>query len=107
VSVNLAVGSELLGYRLERVLGGGGMGIVYLAEDLRLKRRVALKVLTPRLAEDDRFRERLLEESELAASLDHPNIVPIYEAGEIDGRIFVSEGASTPGRQAPTRPGAR
>jgi serine/threonine-protein kinase len=89
-SNELPIGSELLGYRIEEVLGRGGMGIVYLAEDLRLKRRVALKLLSPELADDERFRERLLAESELAASLDHPNIVPIYEAGEIDGRIFIS-----------------
>ena len=90
VPPDLPIGSELLGYRIEEVLGRGGMGIVYLAEDLRLKRRVALKLLSPELAEDERFRERLLAESELAASLDHPNIVPIYEAGEVDGRIFIS-----------------
>jgi YVTN family beta-propeller protein len=72
------------------VLGRGGMGVVYLAEDRRLKRKVALKLLAPQLAEDERFGERLLAESELAASLDHPNIVPIYEAGEADGRIFIS-----------------
>jgi ABC-type branched-subunit amino acid transport system substrate-binding protein/tRNA A-37 threonylcarbamoyl transferase component Bud32 len=90
VGAELPVGSELLGYRIQVVLGRGGMGIVYLAEDLRLKRRVALKLLSPALAEDERFRERLLAESELAASLDHPNIVPIYQAGEADGQIFIS-----------------
>ena len=90
VPTDLPIGSELLGYRIEDVLGRGGMGIVYLAEDQRLKRRVALKLLSPELAEDERFRERLLAESELAASLDHPNIVPIYEAGEVEGRIFIS-----------------
>ena len=90
VPTDLPIGSELLGYRIEDVLGRGGMGIVYLAEDLRLKRRVALKLLSPQLAEDEQFRERLLAESELAASLDHPNIVPIYAAGEADGRIFIS-----------------
>jgi serine/threonine-protein kinase len=84
------IGTELLGYRIESVLGQGGMGIVYLAEDLRLKRRVALKLLSPKLADDETFRRRLLQESELAASLDHPNIVPIYEAGETDGQIFIS-----------------
>jgi ABC-type branched-subunit amino acid transport system substrate-binding protein/tRNA A-37 threonylcarbamoyl transferase component Bud32 len=89
VGAELPVGSELLGYRIEAVLGRGGMGVVYLAEDLRLKRRVALKLLSPELAEDERFRERLLVESELAASLDHPNIVPIYQAGEAEGRIFI------------------
>jgi YVTN family beta-propeller protein len=90
VSSDLPIGSELVGYRIEGVLGRGGMGIVYLAEDLRLKRKVALKLLSPELAEDERFRERLLAESELAASLDHPNIVPIYAAGEAAGRIFIS-----------------
>jgi YVTN family beta-propeller protein len=84
------VGAELAGYRIERLLGRGGMGVVYLAEDLRLKRKVALKLLSPVLAEDDDFRARFLHESEIAASLDHPNIVPIYEAGEIEGRLFIA-----------------
>ena len=66
------------------------MSVVYLAEDLRLKRRVALKLLTPALAEDERFRERFLRESELAASLDHANVIPIYEAGEADGSLFIA-----------------
>ena len=109
---DLSIGAELLGYRIAAVLGRGGMGIVYLAEDLRLKRRVALKLLSPRLADDERFRERLLAESELAASLDHPNIIPIYEAGEVDGRIFISmryvEGSDlkTVLRSGPLAPGA-
>jgi len=89
-SPDLARGAELAGYRIEALLGRGGMIVVYLAEDLRLKRRVALKLLAPWLAEDEGFRERFLEESELAASLDHPNIVPIYEAGEADGRLFIA-----------------
>jgi streptogramin lyase len=84
------MGTELLGYRIEALLGRGGMGSVYLAEDLRLKRKVALKLLLPELARDERFRERLLAESTLAASLDHPNIVPIYEAGEAGEQIFIS-----------------
>ena len=87
---DLFVGSEFLGYRIEKVLGRGGMGVVYLAEDLRLHRLVALKLLAPRLAADSRFRERLIVESELAASIDHPNIVPIYEAGESRDRMFIS-----------------
>jgi DNA-binding beta-propeller fold protein YncE/predicted Ser/Thr protein kinase len=91
VSVSdLSVGSELLGYRVEAVLGRGGMSVVYLAEDLRLRRRVALKLLAPALAEDEGFRNRFLDESELAASLDHPNVVPIYAAGEADGRLFIA-----------------
>ena len=61
------------------------MGAVYVATDIRLERRVALKVLAPELARDERFRERFLRESRLAASLEHPHIVPIYGAGEDDG----------------------
>ena len=84
------VAPELAGYRAEELIGRGGMGEVYRALDVRLGRPVALKVLAARVAEDDRFRERLLRESRLAASLDHPNVVPIYEAGEDDGRLFIA-----------------
>src|SRR5262245_9141790 len=66
------------------------MGEVFLVRDVRLGRPVALKVLAARVAEDDRFRERLLRESRLAASLDHPNVIPIYEAGEAEGRLFIA-----------------
>ena len=69
VSADLPVGSELLGYRVEAVLGRGRMGVVYRTEDLRLKRRVALKVLSPELAEDERLQERLLTESEQVVGL--------------------------------------
>ena len=62
------VGTELAGYRIESLLGWGGMSVVYLAEDLRLKRKVALKLLASGLAEDESFRARFLHESELAAS---------------------------------------
>jgi serine/threonine protein kinase len=84
------VGSELGGYRIERLLGHGGMGAVYLAEHVRLKRKVALKLLASELAEDQRFRDRFLRESQLAASLDDPNVIPIYEAGEQDGVLFIA-----------------
>ncbi len=90
VSDDPRVGIELAGYRVESLLGWGGMSIVYLAEDLRLKRRVALKLLAARLAEDESFRDRFLRESELAASIDHPNIVPIYEAGTTEGLLFIA-----------------
>ena len=66
------------------------MSVVYLALDLRLRRKVALKLLAPALAADPGFRERFLAESKLAASIDHPNIVPIYEAGEARGRLFIA-----------------
>jgi sugar lactone lactonase YvrE len=84
------IGSEIAAYRIERFVGRGGMGVVYQAEDTRLGRRVALKLLSSELADDDRFRERFVRESRLAASLDHPNIVPIYAAGEADGQLYVA-----------------
>ncbi|MDP9341545.1 MAG: protein kinase [Actinomycetota bacterium] len=84
------IGTDLAGYRIESLLGRGGMSLVYLAEDRRLKRRVALKVIAPELAQDQLFRQRFVRESELAASLDHPNIVPIYEAGEANGVLFIA-----------------
>jgi subtilisin-like proprotein convertase family protein len=77
-------------YRIESALGRGGMSVVYLAEDPRLARRVAIKVLAPELADDETFRNRFIRESQLAAGLDHPNIVPVYEAGEVDGRLFIA-----------------
>src|SRR5688572_25702457 len=66
------------------------MSVVYRAEDLRLKRMVALKLLAASLAEDGSFRDRFLRESELAASIDHPNIVPIYEAGATGDLLFIA-----------------
>ncbi len=85
-----APGTELAGYRLETLIGRGGMGVVYRAHDLALDRKVALKLLAPELAEDVRFRERFLRESRLAASLDHPAIVPIYDAGEVAGQLYIA-----------------
>jgi YVTN family beta-propeller protein len=90
VGVDARIGSSLREYRLDSLLGRGGMGTVFLAWDTRLERRVALKLLSPQLAEDMRFRERFLRESRLAASLDHPNVIPIYEAGEADGQLFIA-----------------
>jgi Protein kinase domain len=84
------IGTEVAGYRIERVLGRGGMSVVYLAHDLRLNRNVGLKLLAPELAEDEGFRVRFLRESQLAASLDHPNVVPVYEAGEADGLLYIA-----------------
>jgi serine/threonine-protein kinase len=84
------VGSELGPYRIEAVIGRGGMGVVYLATHTGLDRKVALKLLTPDYADDDAFRARFLRESKLAASIDHPNIIPIYEAGQIDGTFFLA-----------------
>jgi serine/threonine protein kinase/streptogramin lyase len=84
------IGTQLAGYRIEAVIGRGGMSVVYLAEDIRLKRKVALKLLSPELAQSEKFRERFVRESELAASLDHPNIIPIFEAGESEGALYIA-----------------
>jgi serine/threonine-protein kinase len=84
------VGTELGGYRIERVIGRGGMSSVYLAEHVRLGRKVALKVLAPELAGSERFHDRFLRESKLAASIDHPNIVPIYDADEAEGVLYIA-----------------
>lgn len=83
-------GTELGGYRIESVLGRGGMGVVYLATHIQLGRKVALKVLSPDLSDDEEFRSRFIRESQLAASLEHPNILPIYDAGEDDGEIYLA-----------------
>jgi serine/threonine-protein kinase len=90
VSADTRIGTELAGYQLEALLGRGGMSVVYRAADLRLRRKVALKLLAPELAEDERFRERFLRESHIAASLDHPNVVPVYDAGEADGLLYIA-----------------
>ncbi len=87
---SVAMGAEIGGYRVDSLLGRGGMGVVYRAHDLALDRSVALKVLAPELAEDARFRDRFLRESRQAASIDHPAIVPIYDAGEADGRLYIA-----------------
>ncbi|HET9248989.1 MAG TPA: BMP family ABC transporter substrate-binding protein [Actinomycetota bacterium] len=88
--VDLRPGTEVASYRIVRILGRGGMSVVYLAEHDWLQRKVALKVLAPQLADDERFRERFVRESRLAASLDHPNVIPIYEAGAAGGDLFIA-----------------
>jgi serine/threonine-protein kinase len=77
-------------YTIESLLGRGGMGTVYVATHDRLGRKVALKVIAPELALDETFRARFLRESELAASLDHPNTIPIYDADEVDGVLYLA-----------------
>jgi serine/threonine protein kinase/DNA-binding beta-propeller fold protein YncE len=86
----LGVGSRLAGYRLDEQIGRGGMAVVYRAYDTRLERPVAIKVLTPELAEDEAFRQRFIRESRTAAAVDHPNIIPIFEAGEASGVLFIA-----------------
>ena len=77
-------------YQIDHLLGRGGMGEVYLATHRILERRVALKLLAPELAADKQFRERFLSESRLAASLDHPNVVTVYEAGQSEDQLYLA-----------------
>ena len=84
------VGDEFAGYRVRSVLGRGGMSVVYQAENLRLSSIIALKVLAPELASDDVFRARFLEESRIAASLNHPNVIPIYDMGSQDDLLYIA-----------------
>jgi hypothetical protein len=86
----LEIGSDFAGYRIDSLLGRGGMGALYLATHLRLGRHAALKVLVPELAGDPAFRERFIDESRVAASLDHPNVIPIYDADEVNGILFLA-----------------
>jgi DNA-binding beta-propeller fold protein YncE len=85
-----AIGSTLAGYRLDALIARGGMGVVYRATQLALERPVALKVIAPHLAGDADFRERFLRESRLAARLEHPGVVPVYDAREEDGELIVA-----------------
>jgi YVTN family beta-propeller protein len=84
------VGEEFAGYRLVSVLGRGGMSVVFRAENPRLGNVIALKVLDPSLANDDIFRTRFLEESRIAASMNHPNVIPIHDMGSSDGLLYIA-----------------
>src|SRR3954454_6590616 len=88
LGTDLAPGTEVAGYRIESLLGRGGMGVVYRAEHKHLGRSVALKLLAPGLGGD--FRERFVRESQLAASLSHPNIVTVYDAGDANGMLWIA-----------------
>jgi streptogramin lyase len=84
------IGTEVAGYRIESLIGRGGMSVVYLAEHTGLRRKAALKLLAPELAENDEFRQRFIRESQIAAGLDHPNVIPVYDAGEADGLLYIA-----------------
>lgn len=108
-------GTRLGGYRLDAVLGQGGMGVVYRVTHLKLDRPAAMKLIAPQYAREPGFRERFERESLIAGSIDHPNVIPVYDAGEDDGRLFIvmrlvegrdlrdmlaSDGVLEPGRAA-------
>jgi DNA-binding beta-propeller fold protein YncE len=90
VGNDLAIGSAVAGYRIDSLIARGGMGVVYRATQVALERPVALKVIARHLADDEAFRERFLSESRLAARLDHPGVVPVYDAREEDGELIVA-----------------
>ena len=110
-SIDPWLGARLAGYRIESLVGQGGMGVVYLAWDARLKRHVAVKLIAPELSGGEGFRERFLAESELAAALEHPNVIPIHDAGEAEGRLYLvmrlvdgSDLRTLHAREGPLRP---
>jgi serine/threonine-protein kinase len=88
--VDPLVGTEIAGYKVESVLGRGGMGIVYVARQRSPERRVALKLIDPAMSGDATFRERFLREARAAAAIEHPHILPVYDAGEVDGVLYIA-----------------
>jgi CheY-like chemotaxis protein/predicted Ser/Thr protein kinase len=84
------LGTVIAGYRIEERIGRGGMGVVYRAQHLNLQRRAAIKIIAPDLAESEGFRERFTREARIAAALQHPNIVTVYDAGEVDGLLYLA-----------------
>jgi len=108
------LGTRLAGYQLQGLLGRGGMGVVYLAEQTGPHRQVALKLLLDPATASEAFRTRFLRESELAAAIDHPNVLPVYDAGDTDGVLWIAmryvDGidlaacSNGRGRWPPTRP---
>ena len=85
-----STGTVLAGYRIDQVVGRGGMGVVYRATDVVLERPVALKLVAPELAQDPSFRARFARELKYVASIDHPNVIPVHHAGEDDGVLFIA-----------------
>src|SRR4051795_2473054 len=88
--MEISAGTEIGGYRIVNLLGQGGMGVVYLADNVRTGQRVALKLLTPDLARSAGFRERFTREATYASSLRHPNVLEVYDAGEQDGVLYIA-----------------
>ena len=113
IETELEPGDEIAGYRITGLAGRGGMGVVYRAEQLDLQRPVALKLIATPLARDEAFRERFVRESRAAAAIDHPNVIPVYSAGEEGGRLYLAmryvdgeDLRSLVGRDGPMEPGA-
>jgi len=90
VDVDRVVGTEVAGYAIEAVRGRGAMGVVYLASQSSPARKVALKLIAPAIADDEGFRSRFLREASAAAAIDHPHVLPVFDAGEADGTLFIA-----------------
>src|SRR5579859_4540940 len=90
IDARLGAGSRIGSYRLEQMIGRGGMAVVFRAVDERLDRQVAVKILAPVLVDDHAFRLRFMRESRVAAAVDDPHIIPIFEAGESGGVLFIA-----------------
>ena len=89
--MSLPPGTLLGNYRVVIApIGAGGMGEVFLAEDIRLQRRVALKLIAPALTRDESRRQRFLQEARLAASIDHPHIAAVHDIGDVDGQTYIA-----------------
>jgi hypothetical protein len=90
VDADRSLGMQVAGYAIESVLGRGAMGVLYVARQQSADRRVALKRIHPAFADDEEFRERFLREARAAAAIDHPHILPVYDAGESNGVLFIA-----------------
>src|SRR4051812_26543402 len=88
--VSSLLGARVARYTIEAVAGRGGMGVVYRARDAELDRVLALKVIAPDLARENGFRARFVREARVTAQLDHPNVIPVYDAGDDDGRLYIA-----------------
>jgi serine/threonine protein kinase len=94
------LGAVLAGYRIDARVGRGGMGVVYRAHHLNLGRRAAIKIIAPELADAEGFHARFIREARIAAALEHPNVVTVYDAGEADGLLSPRSVACTASRAA-------
>src|SRR6476646_2361305 len=84
------LGTEIAGYRIEERIGRGGMGVVYRAQHMNLQRRAAIKIIAPEFADTKGFRSRFIREARIAAALQHPNIVTVYDAGQAGQTLYIA-----------------